>query len=434
MQLICDPVLLIKKINKYFKKNKENNSKNSNFYLTTFDESNGYLKLLNLQKKKLDLFHYYSISLKNFFAASRIANFKFIFNNIDNNFNKVIITWGRNKNFSSDGFFFDQYFNENSKKHKNILWIVISLDNQIPKKISKNIALFINNKKGLISVTKLFSNFVKKIFYKLKNKNLDNFSYTEELAVLIWSNLKQIVNFSKIKKIITPYEAQPFQNYLFYQIHKYFKKVKTIGYIHATQAFPVHLFKRDGSPKQLYAHGKDQRYHLLKFLGWKKNEVKLIPSIKVRKKDKKKYQNIIFLPFLIHNINFYVNSLEVLFNKEHSKFSNKLTVKIHPLRLNKKKHQDLKSQIEKLIKNRKLNKDLSYCDPIILGTSSVVLEALENDLKPFHITENYILDSYSKSFWPSIHRKVLIKDEIFQYSLIKKNNCINMKSKKINIF
>ena len=51
MQLICDPVLLIKKINKYFKKNKENNSKNSNFYLTRFDESNGYLKLLNLQKK-----------------------------------------------------------------------------------------------------------------------------------------------------------------------------------------------------------------------------------------------------------------------------------------------------------------------------------------------------------------------------------------------
>ena len=81
-----------------------------------------------------------------------------------------------------------------------------------------------------------------------------------------------------------------------------------------------------------------------------------------------------------------------------------------------------------------MNKDLSYCDPIILGTSSVVLEALENDLKPFHITENYILDGYSKSFWPSIHRKVLIKDEIFQYSLIKKNNCINMKSKKINIF
>ena len=68
MQLICDPVLLIKKINKYFKKNKENNSKNSNFYLTTFDESNGYLKLLNLQKKKIRLISLLLDIFKKFFC------------------------------------------------------------------------------------------------------------------------------------------------------------------------------------------------------------------------------------------------------------------------------------------------------------------------------------------------------------------------------
>lgn len=431
--MISNTSILIKKIKFYFNK-KKNNANDPNYHLITYDTSNGFLKLLKLQKKKIQLLKIFFIYLKNFLAASRIVNFNIIKGNIQNNFDNIIVTWGWNKDFSKNGNYSDKYFNKNSKSQKKTLWFVIILDNKVPFKIPKNVVLLINTNPAFVNFKNLFQQIINQIFLFLKNKKFKHFSYSEELANLIWSEIKQIVNFTNLKKIIVPYEAQLFQNYLFHNVHKSYKGIKTIGYVHATQAFPIHLFKRDGAPKILYTHGKDQQFHLLKFLGWKKNEVKLIPSIKIRKKNKKKFQNIIFFPYFINDFNFYINNLEYLFDKEYKNFSANLSVKIHPLREKKKSFIYLKKKIELIIKNKNFSKKLNYCNPIILGTSSVVLEALENNLKPFHITENKTLESYSNGFWPSIKSRVIEKEKIFQYKLIKKNNCIDIDSKQENIF
>lgn len=422
--MISNTKVLINRIRIYFKK-KNNISKDSNYYLTTFDTSEGYLKLLDLQKKKINFIEKYRIKFKNFISSINSLNFEIINANNINNYNQLIVTWGWSQNFDAEGNFLDKYFNENSKSLKNTLWFVISLDNEKPKNIKKNIILLINKKENLIKYKQLVVNLIKNFFLPTSS---------ESLASIVWLSLSKFVNFKKIKKVITPYEAQLFQNHLFNELHIHYKKIQTIGYVHATQAFPVHLFRRNGAPKKLLVHGKDQKFHLIKYFGWNKKNVKLISSIKIRKKNKKNYQNIIYLPYLIENASFYLKNLDYLFENEHKKFSTKLKVKIHPFRLHKKSHLELKKKIELLIMKKKFNKKIKYCNPIILGTSSIILEIIENNLKPYQIVQNMVLEGYSNGLWPSIKKNIIRHESIFQFSLIKKNNCINIDSKKINLF
>ena len=62
------------------------------------------------------------------------------------------------------------------------------------------------------------------------------------------------------------------------------------------------------------------------------------------------------------------------------------------------------------------------------------LEILENNLSPYHIYDNFLLQSYFNGLWPSIHGKTILSNKIYQYKLKKMNNCINIASKKQNIF
>ena len=424
----------IKIIKNYYNSQKSNNSNDQNYYLTTFDASPGFVKLHELQEIKINFIYKYFFLLKNFFAASRVVDFNLINKENIKNYDTIVLTWGRYNNFSKKGDFIDPYFNENSKKYKNILWFIISLDNKLPLNINNNIVVFVNQNSGLINIKNTIKLIFKKIFLSFLVKSSSQFSYIEQISVVIWQNVKKNLEIKKLKKIIMPYEGQPFQNYLNNKMFLINKKIETIGYVHATQAFPIHLFKRSGAPKKLLVHGKDQRYHLNKYLGWKKNEVKLIPSLKIRKKNKINYQNLIYLPYIIKDINFYLDSFRHLLINRKNEFSSKLKVKIHPLRRNKRTHLILKKEIELLISKTKLNKKLKFCNPIVMGTSSVVLEILENNLSPYHIYDNFLLQSYFNGLWPSIHGKTVLRNKIYQYKLKKMNNCINIVSKKQNIF
>jgi len=372
--------------------------------------------------------------LKNFFAASRIVDFNLINKENIKNYDTIILTWGKYNNFSKDGDFIDLHFNESSKKHKNILWFVISLDNKLPLNIKKNIVIFANQNSRLINIKNTIKLIFKKIFLSFLAKSSPQFSYVEQFSIVIWQNVKKNIEIKKLKKIIMPYEGQPFQNYLNNKMVLINKKIETVGYVHSTQAFPIHLFKRSGAPKKLLVHGKDQKYHLNRYLGWKKNEVKLISSLKIRKKNKINYQNLIYLPYIIKDLDFYLDSFRYLLTIRKNEFSSKLKVKIHPLRRNKRTHLILKKEIELLISKTKLNKKLKFCNPIVMGTSSVVLEILENNLSPYHIYDNFLLQSYFNGLWPSIHGKTILRNKIYQYKLKKMNNCINIASKKQNIF
>jgi len=416
-------------VKKYFKNSTSNNSNNQDYYFNSYNNSS-LIKMHELQGIKVNKITKCIAIVKDLISAAKVLDFYSV--NIDKtvHYQTIVLTTGNSSNFSNNGDYLDGFFNENSKNYPKILWIVINMDGNQPKKIAKNIILFNNKSKKLINLKNLIKLLIKKILTIFSKKKLNHFSYHELLSKILWGDIKNIINISKLKKIITPYEAQPFQNYINYKLKTINKKIKTIGYVHATQGLPSHLFKRDGAPDELYVHGVDHKYHLCKFLGWNKNQIKLTPSLKIRKKNIKKFQNIIFLPFFFVDMDAYLDNFKELINIEKKNLPVKLKVKIHPLNVKKKKHLLFKKEIELFLKNIKLNKDLKYCDPIVLGPSSVILDILENDLGAYHIHNNEVLDGYSSSFWPNIKVRKVLEDKISFYKLKKKNTCINMDAKK----
>ena len=206
-----------------------------------------------------------------FYNISKLSKYELVYNFENSIFDKIYVTWGYSQNFLKDGSYNDNYLNINSKNLKKTLLIVISLDGKKPKIISNNIALFVRenqNYNDVIYLLKIFFKNLKNLIFFQSRKS--SWSYSNHFAEIFWKKINESINFENIKKIITLYEVQPFQNYFNLMIKKNYYKTKTVGYVHSTEAFPVHLFKRDGAPDNLMVHGSDQKYHCTKFLNWKK--------------------------------------------------------------------------------------------------------------------------------------------------------------------
>ena len=134
----------IKIIKNYHNQKDSNKSSNQDYYLNTFDATPGFIKLNELQKRKVNFIEKYTIFLKNLLAASKVSNFILINKKNIKNYDSIILTHGKYNNFSKNGDYFDPCFNENSKRLKKILWFVISIDNKLPIKIDDNVVLLIN--------------------------------------------------------------------------------------------------------------------------------------------------------------------------------------------------------------------------------------------------------------------------------------------------
>ncbi len=427
---------LLSRIKKYLNFTSRN-SNNQNFYLSSFSSTPGYIILKKLQKENIRFFVEKKIKFQYFLASLRLSYTKIFFKKISYNFNSIILTWGNISDFKKNGSFEDKYFNQNSRRNKKFLWFIISLDNKTPRKIDPNIIIFLHNNLNYInfiySVLKILKRYFLGLFYSKKKASL---SYLENLSFELWNKLDPITKNKNLKKIIMPYEAQPFQNYIFNKIKINYKSIKSIGYVHSTQPFPSHLFKREGSPDKIYVHGNDQKYHCNKYLGWKKNQVKSIPSFRFLKKNKNNFVNKVLLPYDFYNLKIILQLFENLITSDSEKVNSNLQIKMHPRKKKSKKHILLREGLTKILKENRLANKISVKTntSIIIGATSATLEALESGIEPYHLCEDKVFEMCSEHLWPSIKVREIFKN-CYQYKLKKFNNCINYKklSNKTNL-
>ena len=423
----------LKKLKKFQNSNIDN-SNVANYYLTSFSQTPGFLILKKIKKEKINLFLKFKIIVLNILGNYKLIGSKIFFKKLDSKYNSIIITWGRINNFQKDGSFYDLYFNQNSKYNKNFLWFIISLDNQIPRNIGKNIIVFYQKKKNLFSYLLSFFLITKKILFNFYQKK--NFYFIENLSVELFEKFESVIQKKNIKRVIMPYEAQPFQNYLFSKISKKNNKIKNIGYVHSTQLFPSHLFKRKGAPETLYVHGSDQKFHLSKFFGWSQRQIKETSSFRYQIRNKKRFIDKIFLPYDFFNEKILVNTFKKILVNKKEFFSKSMEIVLHPHTLNSKKHIRLKNHLTKILSTSSfLNKDKNKGNMIVFGATSIILEALENKLTPLHICEDVSLEAISNKVWPSIQVETIL-DNCFKYKLKQYNKCINYnnKNKNLNFF
>ena len=416
----------ILKSKKYLKKYTHSKYKpegNVNFYLATYTKSVGYYllkKIFNIQSKNFfesfiyifaDIYFGINYSLE----VIKNKNFK-------NSFSKIILTWGFKKDFDIKGVFYDKYFNTYSSSQKKILWLIVYLDDDLPKNIQSN--LIIVKTKGnkflnLLSWLKFLLFNLPKIFKGLDYflVNVSSFNLFSKKIIL---SLKNILN-KKYKEIIIPYEGQPFQNKIIKFLKNKNNKILITGYIHSPPvAVPTNFIYKQFSPDRIFLNGKDQLFCFNKILGWPKKKLHFIPSLRFRKSIVKKEKKI-FIPYIVKRHDHTLSMIRYI----HQKISNLngYVIQNHPASKNFKSNLKLISKIQEIIDSKSLLKR-SFYDLIFIGNSGGISEFLERGFTMLHICEEPELECYQSKIWKSV-KNTKISKNIFSYKLKKSGKLIN---------
>jgi len=422
---------LIKKCKKFILQQKKIDvdvSRNPSCYLPGWSKEYGNFVLKSLTNKNNKIEKIYH-NLKEIFKYYKFSNIEVFNENIKKVFFKrLVITWGLSSDFKNNQNYFDRYFSMKAKDNKDTLWIVIFADNkmEIPKSYDNNV-IIVKNRSGKFTKF-LFSAFLiifKSIFAitkneqnKLNSKYLNGCKFDEKLKDCI----THILETYKIKQVLLPYECQPFQNFLFKEMHRKYPKIVTIGYIHsALPPLPTDFIKREGSPKFLLVHGKDQKKILVEKLGWKSKEVFEKKSMRYRNFSKVNFFNKIFLPMSFENDKLILDSFENYLSLSKNLSLPNLKIRNHPVMKTSKKHLLLIKKIQHLIRkyeNKFSKKKKIKKVSIFVSATAAIIEALERGVDVIHIFSQPIYESHNSKIWKNL-KVTFISDNVFRYKLKK---------------
>ncbi|MDA9650318.1 hypothetical protein N9T21_00540 [Candidatus Pelagibacter sp.] len=372
--------------------------------------------------------YFIKLFLKEVYALIIFHQYKIISSTNDRiGYKKLIITWGSNKNFDKNGIYYDNYFNTDSSIMNDTLWFVIFSGANFDTKLNTNIIVFIKEKK---------INYAKNIYILIKSLIFNIFSFNKLINLISWqsfyaNNLLEkfkLIKLRDLNSVLLPYEGQPFQtsiiNYL-----KNSKKLKINGFIHSYPSLPTNLIKRKISPDNLIVASDDQKYCLSKFFGWNEKNIYLKESSRFINDEKKNMKNKIYLPINFVSAKKILNLIDILFhNLKHIDY-NQLTIQNHPACKNSKKHIYLSKKLSEKIKYKKKNNNSDFDDKIsiFIGSTGSIVEALDSNIKVYHICEDVVMESYNKIMWPSINfeninNNIIIYQKNTNYKLIKIGN------------
>lgn len=420
--------------------NKKNVISDPNYFLSSWAESIGFLNLKKFSGINYSLFRIYKIIFKEYFSIKKdyliLENFIF-----KNKYDQMVMSYFYPENLKKNGSYDDRYFGVNTDLNKNIIWVLIPTKTEKKKEVKRNIVI-LDRKSKKFSRNFLFTLFlfIKDFFRHLFFLNIEKIKFTETLFAKSLSEIiSNLVISNNISKLILPYEAQPHQHYLINKIKKNQKKINIIGYMHTViPPLPLDYIKRPGHPDLIYVNGISQKKIFCNKLGWKKREIKNIPSLRYKKNIKDKLNKKILLPYFIEDEEkLLLNFKKLIFLKKRYFFPN-LTVKNHPAMTSSKTHLKLITKLSKFLnknknffKNTKYNKNICIC----LGSTASIAECLERNYKVFHICCSTIFEKMDSFYWTDV-KALSLSSHIYEYKLKEKGKIIkfnNSKFKKLNL-
>ena len=426
-------IQMIKRLKNYFFNLKKKKIDVDFFYFAPTVNSIGFFSLNKIFNYKINVFRKFIYIFKDIFYSSYFYYSKLYHNHkINLDYEKIIVTWAEESQFKKNGSFFEKTLNINSNSLKKTLWFVIFLSEKIPRQIKNNIILFKeknNNKKNYLYVLKIIFFSIKYLIYG-KKFFLNKISSYSIFSKIISSEFKKFIN-KNTKYLLIPYEGQPFQNEIL-KISKLINpKIKTIGYVHSSPfSIPFNLIAKTTMPDKLILNGKDQMNTFVKFLGWRRSGLKLLPSSRFIKNNYA-MKGSIFLPARLNSVKEIALLLDFFIKNQKIDISN-FKIKNHPTTLNSSIHKYLIEKIKKIKIKSKFNKKVNKNFSIFIGCSGAIIEALERGVEVIQISENPILETYSTKLWKSLDCEKL-NDRIIKYSLKKKSNMIILGKKKFDI-
>tara|TARA_B100001063_G_scaffold243658_1_gene274782 strand:+ start:610 stop:1896 length:1287 start_codon:yes stop_codon:yes gene_type:complete len=408
-----------------FKKKKNYVATNLNSYFAIFEKTPGYF-LIKSNFSKIYLILYY-LSVIKFFLAIKNAKLNFL-NKLQQNkkYNRLVISWAFKDNFDENGNYHDKFLNKDSKNHDDTLWLILCMDDELPKNIGKNILLLTKEK----SKKNQFMFFLKYVFTSFKHKKIKHYFYGLNYFSAIFFEIKRIIlsqfNQKIFKEILIIYEGQPFQK----AIIKFFRdqnNINIVGYDHSSPPpLPLNLVHDKDSPNKLLVTGSSQTFFYSNFLDWPKEKLEVINSMRFSNESTFFYKNKIFLPYELRSKDIILKSLKHLVKNCKIDIS-RLETKNHPLQLKSRIHQDMIKKIEILKKNgTQINNKKEFS--IFFGQTTAVINALDKGITCYHICADPIFDSYSSNLWKNINVSQLGQN-LFKYSAKTKNTFLTIEDK-----
>ena len=403
-------------------------------FFTVWADTPGYYKLNKIAIKNRNLNKYFV--MKNLLSISKNYNLNILFNKKKLPSKKInlIVSYSTKNNFDIRGNFKDDFFDYDSGDTR-FFWLLISLDNFIPKKFRENIAIISYKKNffkyNLIYLLKFLKNLV--IDYKLSIKKIKHFCWEESnFSNNISSLSKSLFNQLNINKFVINYEGVPFQNKLIHDIKNKNKNIKTFGYLHcAPWPLQLDLIYKSQPLDELIVSGKQQKIVLKKFLGWNNKKITVIPSLRFEKKKYKEFNGFLFTPYNLDNSENYLKRLEDYLVKMKNNKSINFKIRIHPLNKKSKKHQMFKKNCELILRKYKSKKTVNKINQSLFfgSATGVCIQALEEGTNITHFPNNENLDVFSEKIWPSLKVRK-IGEMIYDYKLRRKDQTFLVENKK----
>jgi len=412
-----DQKFIIKKIKCYQNSNYKKKSLFNSEFFCSFS-NNFCFALMQFWLKKINFLKLLKSFFFELYCCVNINNYNLIAKNINFfKFEKIILTWGNEKNLTNNNFY-DKYLNINSSKNLNILWIVIYSGDKSKIKFLNNV-IYITEVK-ILFFKKIFNFFTWVLFSIIKKKiNKKNiltfFSWHNFFSFKIINIIKFVIE-RNIRVFFIIYEAQPFQTEIIYFIKKNFSDIRCVGYVHSFPSFASHLLKKDYSPDQIILNSNDQQSTFCKYLGWKYKEIKLMPSARFRTNYNQDMVNKIYLPINFFSSNNILLKFRKIINYLHQYNLKNFIIQNHPACLQSRKHVKLIHAMNLILSKLNNEKKNLKNTSIFIGATGSIIEALSYGFEVYHIVEDPVFEAYSPNFWPSIKLN-FINDGIIKYKV-----------------
>jgi hypothetical protein len=428
------------------KKLYDNISESLKYFLTCWHDGLGYLNLKKILKKNISIYEKFITYLKLIYSFSSIKDVQISQNLKKNKYENLVISHLNKSNYTPKKNYFDKHFSLNTNNTKSTIWIFItSSQSSKREKVINNIVLFKKIYGSSYEKILFFSKFLFKYILSFKFispiKNIENYIDNSTIDKKLIDLVDDLILKKNIKNVVIPFEGHPLQYKILRNIKQNNPKVKSIGYMHSVlPALPTDYFKKNKDLDKLFVNGSVQKKILCNKLGWKKYDVKHIPSMRYIAEDKKDFQNQIFLPYFLKDERKIFQLFKNFISRLPKDHFPKLKVRNHPFMQNSRKHIKLKNLIDNFIDNN-VNKVFKNHNKkrisVFIGSTASIIECLERNISAIHICSDEILDLYHPRFWKPLRVKKL-SECVFEYHLSEKGKLIkigktNLGFKKLGI-
>jgi hypothetical protein len=350
-------------------------------------------------------------------------------------FDRMVVSWSRGVDFAPDGAFRDRLFRTGSRENPSTLWFLIPVDDAVQHVLDPNIVLF-RRRPG--ARRRDFSFLLRSAAaIPARASRPDGTAPVLSATVSFADQLPRAViataDAARIRSIVMPYEAQPFQHTIFRAAKQQGRTVRTIGYLHsALPPVPTDLIHRPGAPELLLVHGPGQIDILSRHLGWPASSLRAIPSLRYRTADAA-LGGFVLLPYHFDDPDVIEAAYREFLRSCAPAALPRLTVRNHPIMVRSRAHIELGRKLEAIMcEHADRFSPSPATTSVFIGATAAILEALEQGIVAIHISSRPFLESHSAEIWRDLSVERL-GEYVFRYRLPVRGTYIQFGSERLSL-